>query len=418
MRFLHAADLHIDSPLRGLDRYDGAPVDRLRSATRSALERLVDRALADAVDFILLSGDIYDRDWQDFHTGLFFRAQMVRLDRGGIRVFLIQGNHDAQGVISKALVLPANVKVFSSRTPETERLDDFGVAIHGRSFPDRAVIEDWVPSYPEPVPGYFNIGLLHTSLNGNPRHDTYAPTDKYTLIDKGYDYWALGHIHAREVICESPRIVFPGNLQGRHARETGPKGCEWVNVDGGRLTTEFIPLDVVRWHHVELSLQGVDHLSAVGETFRRALLPGCLEAADRLHAVRVTLTGATPLFAVEAQHPGTLDAALRAAAQDFGDMEVWIEQVRPHLANPIERGEVSQREDAVGELVRLVDAITEDEQLLQDLGESALAALLRNLPAEISDDETLQITDMEALRELLRDAEATVLARLVGAGDV
>ena len=171
MRFLHAADLHLDSPLRGLDRYPGAPVERLRNATRAALEKLVDKALGEKVDFVLFAGDIYDRDWQDFHTGLYFREQMVRLGRAGIRVFIVQGNHDAQGVISRQLPLPDNVTVFSSRSAQTVRLDELGVAIHGRSFPERAVDEDLVPAYPAPVPGCFNIGLLHTSLNGRGGHD-------------------------------------------------------------------------------------------------------------------------------------------------------------------------------------------------------------------------------------------------------
>ena len=246
MRFLHASDLHIDSPLRGLDRYEGAPVERLRTATRGALERLVDTALNERVDFVLLAGDIYDSDWQDFHTGLFFREQMVRLDRAGIRVFIVQGNHDAQGVITRQLTLPQNVTTFSSRTAETHRIEEIAVAVHGRSFPNRAVDEDLVPSYPAPVPGLLNIGMLHTSLTGRVGHDTYAPTDVATLSSKGYDYWALGHVHAREVVSEQPRIVFPGNLQGRKASETGPKGCELVTVEAGQVGSEFVPLDVVR----------------------------------------------------------------------------------------------------------------------------------------------------------------------------
>ena len=151
MRFIHASDLHIDSPLRGLDRYEGAPVARLRTATRAALERLVDMAIAERVDFVLFGGDIYDRDWQDFHTGLFFREQMVRLGRAGIRVFIVQGNHDAQGVITRQLILPPNVTVFSRRTAQTVQIDELSLAIHGRSFLDRAVDEDLLPSYPAPV---------------------------------------------------------------------------------------------------------------------------------------------------------------------------------------------------------------------------------------------------------------------------
>ena len=417
MRFIHASDLHIDSPLRGLDRYDGAPVERLRSATRSALERLVDRALAERVDFLLLAGDIYDRDWQDFHTGLFFRGQMVRLERAGIRCFIVQGNHDAQGVISRQLTLPSNVTVFSSRAAQTIRLDDLSVAIHGRSFPEREVNEDLVPSYPPPVSGYFNIGLLHTSLTGRAGHDTYAPTDLPTLVAKGYDYWALGHVHAREVLNERPRIVFCGNLQGRHAKETGAKGCELVTVEAGRVEAEFIALDVVRWSQLSVPLDGVDRLESLNEAFARALEPVLAGTTDRLHAVRVTLTGSTLLHGLEAAQPGTLAAAMHAAAQDIGTAEIWIEQVRLDLSTPLDRAQAAQRQDAVGELVRLVDTIAGDDQELMRRAQVELGDLLGAMPAEVTAGDVPRLDDPAELRSLLMDAEATVLARLSASGE-
>ena len=417
MRFIHASDLHIDSPLRGLDRYDGAPVDRLRSATRSALERLVDRALTERVDFLLLAGDIYDRDWQDFHTGLFFRGQMVRLERAGIRCFIVQGNHDAQGVISRQLTLPSNVTVFSSRAAQTIRLDDLSVAIHGRSFPEREVNEDLVPSYPPPVPGFFNIGLLHTSLTGRAGHDTYAPTDLPTLVAKGYDYWALGHVHAREVLNERPRIVFCGNLQGRHAKETGVKGCELVTVEAGRIEAEFIALDVVRWSQLSVPLDGVDRLESLNEAFARALEPVLAGTMDRLHAVRVTLTGSTELHRLEAAQPGTLAAAMHAAAQDIGTPEIWIEQVRLDLSTPLDRARAAQRQDAVGELVRLVDTIAGDDTELMRRAQVELGDLLGALPAEVAAGDVPRLDDPAELRSLLLDAEATVLPRLPASGE-
>ena len=417
MRFIHASDLHIDSPLRGLDRYDGAPVERLRSATRSALERLVDRALAERVDFLLLAGDIYDRDWQDFHTGLFFRGQMVRLERAGIRCFIVQGNHDAQGVISRQLTLPSNVTVFSSRAAQTVKLDDLSVAIHGRSFPEREVNEDLVPSYPPPVSGYFNIGLLHTSLTGRAGHDTYAPTDLPTLVAKGYDYWALGHVHAREVLNERPRIVFCGNLQGRHAKETGVKGCELVTVEAGRIEAEFIALDVVRWSQLSVPLDGVDRLESLNEAFARALEPVLAGTTDRLHAVRVTLTGSTELHRLEAAQPGTLAAAMHAAAQDIGTAEIWIEQVRLDLSTPLDRAQAAQRQDAVGELVRLVDTIAGDDQELMRRAQVELGDLLGAMPAEVTAGDVPRLDDPAELRSLLMDAEATVFARLSAPGE-
>lgn len=417
IRFLHASDLHLDSPLRGLDRYDGAPVERLRTATRAALERLVDTGVAERIDFVLLAGDIYDRDWQDFHTGLFFREQMVRLGRAGIRVFIVQGNHDAQGVITRQLPLPSNVTVFSSRAAQTVQIDELSLAIHGRSFPDRAVGEDLVPSYPAPVSGFFNVGMLHTSLTGRAGHDTYAPTDLATLVAKGYDYWALGHVHAREVVSEAPRIVFPGNLQGRHANETGAKGCELVTLDAGRIEAEFVALDVVRWNHLSVPLDGLHHVEALGDAFREVLQPVLIGATDRLHAVRVTLTGSTVLHRQEANQPGTLAAAVQAAAQDVGDAEVWIEQVRLELTTPMNRAHAAQRQDAVGELIRLVESIADDDAELANRARAELGDLLDALPAEVTAGDVLRLDNSDDLRALLTDAEATVLARLAAAVD-
>ena len=421
IRFLHAADLHIDSPLRGLGRYAGAPVDRLRNATRQALVRLVDLALREEVQFVLLAGDLYDRDWPDFHTGLFFREQMVRLVRAGIGVFVVQGNHDAQGVITRQLPLPDAVKVFSSRTAETVHLPALGVAVHGRSFPEREVPEDLVPQYPAPVPGAFNIGLLHTSLTGAAGHDTYAPTSLPVLRAKGYDYWALGHVHAREVVQASgPRVVFPGNLQGRHANETGPKGCELVTVDGGRVDAVFVSLDVVRWHQLAVPLDGVDTLAAAAQRVARALAEaaGADDAAggDRLHAVRVHLQGRTALQAEEARQPGTLAAMVQAAAQDVPGAEVWIEQVRLAVSSPVDRARIADGHDAVAELVRLVDELAADPARLADWSARTLGEVLNKLPAEVAagaaGSDGLRLDRADDLTELLKEAEATLLARL------
>lgn len=425
MRFVHAADLHIDSPLRGLSRYEGAPLERLRGATRRALERLVDLTIEEQVAFVLIAGDLYDRDWQDFHTGLFVREQMVRLGRQGIKVFIVQGNHDAQGVISRQVPWPDNVKVFSSKKAETVKLDDLQVAIHGHSFPDREVPEDLVPGYPDAVAGYFNIGMLHTSLTGVEGHDTYAPTTLANLRAKGYDYWALGHVHAREVVSEQPRVVYPGNLQGRHARETGPKGCELVSVQAGLVDASFVPLDVVRWHQVEVDLSSALHLDHVPKLVSAALQAAASGAIEALHAVRLTLVGETTLHAQEAQQPGTLAAAVQAAAQDVSGAEVWIEKVKLNLRSPIDRNRLAQGADALGELVRWVDVLAEDGQALDQFCRPILEGVLDNLPPEVrlalahdaGAEDVPVLGDAASMGALLKDAEATLLARL-NAGEV
>jgi len=411
MKFIHAADLHIDSPMRGLDDYEGAPTDRLRGATRQAFMALIDLAIQQRVHMVVLAGDIYDGDWADFRTGLFFREQMLRLVRANIRAFVVRGNHDAESQITRQLPDVDGVHVFSARRAETIDLPDVGVAIHGRSFPQREVLEDLTPAYPPPVPGRFNIGVLHTSLTGREGHDTYAPTTVDALCGKGYDYFALGHVHAREVVREAhPRIVFPGNLQGRHARETGPKGCELVTVEGGVITAhEFIELDTVRWHTVQLDATSLQSLDALARQFLVQAYNVASTARDRLHALRVNLSGQSPLHRIEAEQPGTLAASLRAASQELDDVDVWVEQVKIDLRSPVDRPSLAERDDPLGEVVRLTDLLSADPAGLRDWIQQQTLAL--KLPATLASAHPQNFSNAE-LQALLADAEATVLAHL------
>jgi DNA repair exonuclease SbcCD nuclease subunit len=174
-KFIHAADIHLDSPLRGLERYEGAPVDEIRGATRRAFDNLIGLAIEEGVAFLLLAGDLYDGPWRDYNTGLYFAKRMGRLRDAGVRVFIVAGNHDAASQITRHLRLPENVKVLSTREPESILLEDIGVAVHGRGFPKPPVTEDLSAGYPKGELQLFNIGLLHTSLDGRPGHERYAP---------------------------------------------------------------------------------------------------------------------------------------------------------------------------------------------------------------------------------------------------
>lgn len=299
-RFLHAADLHLDSPLRNVANYDGAPFERLRDATREAFAQLVELALAQDVAFVLLAGDLYDRECRDWQTPLFLRGQLGLLAEAGIRTFVVQGNHDHAGQrLSKAYrqQLPEEVHLFSARSPETVVIEELNVAIHGQSHATRSVGEDLARSFPPPVSGCLNLGLLHCNLAGSSGHGNYAPTSAAVLAEKGYDYWALGHIHARRVLREgSTTIVYPGNLQGRHARETGPKGCVLVEVQHGSVSEiEFVALDRVRWEHLVVDAAAED--LATPEDCVHAAAEAVLEAqtsAGRPLVARVTLRGETP----------------------------------------------------------------------------------------------------------------------------
>lgn len=331
--FLHAADLHLDSPLRGLERYEGAPIETVRQATRRATENMVRRAVESRAGFVLIAGDVYDGDWPDFNTGLFFVKQMSVLREAGIPVYLVHGNHDAASVITKALKLPDNVHRFPTAKAGTVTCDDLGVAIHGRSFGKRAVTENLAATYPARVSGMLNIGLLHTSADGREGHDNYAPCSIDDLAAKGYAYWALGHIHQPEIIARDPWIVFPGCVQGRHVGESGPRGIFEVRVDDdGRIAgAELVPIDVMRWEVAELRVDPDGEVRSIDDLHDAALacLRGRLGEADgRSVALRLTITGATDVHADLVRGYEAFTADLRAAViAEFGE-RLWLEKVR------------------------------------------------------------------------------------------
>ena len=415
LRFLHAADVHLDSPLRGLARYEGAPAGEIRAATRRAFENLVSLAIEEEVAFVLLAGDLYDGDWKDYNTGLFFTAQMARLGEAGIRAFVVAGNHDAASQITKVLRPPPNVKVFSTRRPETAVLDDLGVAIHGQGFAHAAVADDLAAGYPKAVPHLWNIGLLHTSLDGRPGHASYAPTTAGALRARGYDYWALGHVHQREVVAEEPPwIVFPGNLQGRHARETGGKGATLVTVDDrGASRLEHRDLDVFRWAAAAVDLAGA---AAAGEALDRvrAALERELSLAGGLPlAVRLRLAGACPAHGELAGDPERAVEEIRALANGFGEGALWIEKVHFATSPAADLAAAFERQDALGGLLRTVRGLTAGDAELAEL--AALFGDLRaKLPAELfAEGDALDPADPERLRDLLPEVKDLLLARLL-----
>lgn len=413
-RFLHTADLHLDSPLRGLGSREGAPVEELRGASRRALDLLVELAKSEKVDFVIIAGDIYDRDWKDYSTGLFFRSRMARLNEAGIPVYMISGNHDAASVISRKLSLPDNVTVFSSRSPETFDVPGLPVALHGMSFPNRAVDENLVPRYPEPIAEKFNIGILHTSLAGAAGHDTYAPCSVSDLTQKGYDYWALGHIHQPEVIAQDPWIVFPGNIQGRHARECGERGCVIVTVDDSSKVSSLkkFPLDLIRWSTIEVNVSNSESVEEVFTEIRAALGNALEEAGDRLLAVRVILAGVTPLHGIFCSHPDRIDAEIEAISQDFGEGRIWIERIKLTTRPAVRLEDLADR-DALTATV--LDALTESHTPGTVILPSEVTSMLEALPNELAkflkDDWT-----GSSHPTLIEDACSMILERLLEKG--
>jgi DNA repair exonuclease SbcCD nuclease subunit len=413
MRFIHAADIHLDSPLRGLEAYPGAPAERLRIATRQAFDRVVDLCLEERVDFLIVAGDMFDTELKDFHAALAAAAQLRRLDHAQIPVYLILGNHDSREEMTRHVPWPANVTLFDHKRPQSVRHPTLPVALHGMSYPKREVTENLVPGYPAPVAGCFNIGLLHTNAGGNSQHAAYAPCAVEELVAKGYDYWALGHVHEFAILHERPHVVYSGNTQGRHARETGPKGCLLVTVDerGGELRdVEFRETDLVRWFRETISLQPEDDADALLDATRNHLRELVAAADGRLAAVRLEFTGRCAVHDQLAKDAARqqLVTNVRALASDFGD-SVWIEKIKFRTQSPLDLEALRERHDLIGLLLRDIGSLVRNTQPLLDISET------KDLAAKVDGEEAFHLDDPVRHVAWLRDAEALLLSHLVPA---
>jgi exonuclease SbcD len=394
--FLHAADLHIDSPLASLGVKDAGVAATFAKASRAAVEALVREAVDGGAGFLIIAGDIFDGDWKDVSTGLFFVKQLGELHRAGVPTFLIKGNHDGESVMSRSLNYPDSAQTFASRKAETRLIEPLRVALHGRSFPAREAPADFLASYPARREGWLNIGLLHTSLDGKPGHDPYAPCTVQDLKRFGYDYWALGHIHAAEIVARDPYVVYPGNIQGRSPRETGVKGVMRVTVDDGRIVAvEPIPLDLARWAHEEVDVTGRADEAQILALVAAALANAQDAAGDRPLAARITLTGETSAHGHLVAHRERLQDEVRALGLQISG-ECWVERLKiatkaPPRALPVEV-------DAL-DIEGLVGAAAAEPEFAAALAE-IVASVTEKLPRELRG---ILAADPAALAALARD---------------
>jgi len=415
VKFIHTADIHLDSPLKGLEAHNDAPVAEIRGATRRAFDNLIDQAIEEAVDFILIAGDLYDGDWKDYNTGLFFAGRMGRLSRAGIKIFIVSGNHDAASQITKAMPLPDNVILFSSRKPQSVKLYDFGVIIHGQSYSSRSVAENLASQYPQNDSNYFNIGLLHTSLTGREGHQDYAPCTLDELKSKGYDYWALGHVHKREIVSEDPWVVFPGNIQGRHIKETGSKGATLVTVEDGRITNvEARELDVLRWANCQVDLSECETSDSVYDAVREKFEQELDHADGKTLALRLVLTGKCPVHAQLLDRTAQWTEEFRGIATGFGNM--WLEKVKFQTSRRVSLEEIFGEDTPICGLLKSIQHLELDGDTILGLVPE-LFVLKSKLPAEIhSGDEPFLDPSPDKIAELRTDVQELLIAKLLQHG--
>jgi DNA repair exonuclease SbcCD nuclease subunit len=422
-RFIHSADWHLDAPFRGISGLPPAVAGRIRDAGFRALDALVDLAIRERVDFLLVSGDLYDVADRSLRAQLKVQQAAGRLAAHGIPLLAVHGNHDPLQGYRARLAMPDNVHIFGGERVETVTVSGRDgepvAAVSGISYGKAAVTDNLAARFPEPDGSLFAIAMLHTNADGDPAHDNYAPASVAQLAKAGYDYWALGHVHTRKVLCEDPWIVYPGNLQGLSIRETGAKGAYLADVDGdGRVRLSFHPLHAVRWERIAVSIEGMRDEQALMDKLESVLQAEAEREAGIPVVTRLVLEGRGPLHR-RLQSRATLDELLDALRETFGspggdgrlpdDVFVWVESADVQTGHDLDLDAYRRQESFLGDLVRLSDALLEDETAMRAFLEEAAEPLLANPKA----GRRLKAADVEELAGWIAQARELALGILL-----
>lgn len=410
MKILHTADIHLDSPLKSLALRDEALQARVQAATRTALTRIVDAALEHEVAALLVSGDLYDGAERSAKTAAFLSVQMTRLQNADIPVFYIKGNHDAENPITGEVDLPSNVHIFGARAGKVQ-IGDHPVWVHGVSFSGKHAPESLLPKFAAPVPDAVNIAMLHTSLAGAAGHDPYAPCSLPELGQMGFDYWALGHVHKRQVHSERPWVVMPGIPQGRDIGEAGPQSATLIHIEDQTLTVETVPTSVVEFDAVTVDCTSCHSDDDLRSTLRHTLVHVAGSLSSDTAILRVTLTGATPRHWQFRRDADAWTQTIQDIALETGTL--WVEKVSMAITPENQAPDTS----ATGELAALMAQIAQENGFAATL-QAEVDSMLNDLPPALR---PAFAPDAEAVRtltqELTHSGSADIIARMKGASD-
>jgi DNA repair exonuclease SbcCD nuclease subunit len=371
-RFIHAADLHLDSPFRGLAEVSPRLGEKLHSATFGALDRIVTHTIDSNADFLVIAGDLYDSRDRSLRALVEFRRQMERLAERGLGAYIVHGNHDPLNGWGAEFGMPSNVLVFDgeARVEPVVRNGTEIARVAGISYTRERVTENLARTFRPTLGNVFSIAALHANVGHQSGHADYAPASINDLIAAGFDYWALGHVHNPAVLSESPMIVYPGNPQGRHARETGPRGCFEVTVDdGGTPHLRFVETSVVCWERLDIPIDAHSRLDGLMDSLIQEVRR-VAAGFDGPSVLRIRLVGNGPLHS-DLNREGVADQ-LREQLASIVDVESLDVVTGPE----VDVLQAVRAQPVAGDLLRLVERARHDSAYRDYLAES-LAPLFR-----------------------------------------
>lgn len=411
-RFIHAADVHLDSPLRSLAMRDPNLASLIGNATRRAFGSIVKLCLDEKVDALLLAGDLYDGDQTSMKTARFLVEQLRRLSEAGIKTFIIRGNHDAVSRITNELVFPESVKIFGGRAEAVSvdgREGAFPIVVHGLSFSQQRAPENLIGKYKPPHPDAVNIGLLHTSLSGS-SHDVYAPCSLADLQETGFQYWALGHVHKRMVEQGPCTVVMSGMPQGRDINEAGAKSVTLVTIKDDRTAhVEERLTSLAQFERLSVDATGIEDWKKLAEEISRVLETARQGIQSEHLVARLQLTGKTPLAWRIRQDIELLTTEAQERASVVGNC--WVEKIEVET-KPLEVN-AKGASDPLLELRQIIqDKVATSEAFQADIKEIA-DELRKRLPAECRNVLGCDETTFKAIMDqVARDGMDDVLAQL------
>lgn len=409
--------MHLDSPFSGMrGEAPGQIADTLHEATFDAYDNIIRLCLEERVDALLVAGDIYDGADRSLRAQLRFVDGLQKLENAGIRSFICHGNHDPLDGWEAGLDLPRGCVRFG---PDVEGKPVFPreperAMVYGISYPKRNVSENLSLRFTE-TRSEFSIGLLHANVGGNTGHDSYAPCTVDDLAMADINYWALGHVHTRQILREKdPAVVYPGNTQGRHPNEPGPRGVYLVEVDEGTPRLEFREMDGVRWKTLSLDIGELDEMQDLINAVDSKAGSALEASGGRSVIVRINLTGRGRLHrTLRREGTGGILEQINRSSGSSGPW-IWCDDISLNTALPIDREEVARQDDFTGYLARLAADLRANPAELDKLRGSLQELYLKSNASQYlrgylpSDDK---------LQELLAAAEDGCLAELVGGED-